>query len=261
MIIKTVATAVIITGMLAPAAFKGHFHHGSPIKLMESKLKLTTAQKNAIHQIFEQHRPALTAKTGALVQARNAALDAGLDPSVSPEAWRPYQEKFAQAAHELGLEIRSAYLEALPILSDSQKTEGRALLKQFHGQVARMHGQHHEMAHHLVKNRLDLSETQDSSIQAIVATHQPALKAKAETLHQLHGSAMEAALNPATPQEVLERNFLAVRDAAFELSSEVRGTYLEAQAQLTPEQREKGKALVQDFRGAVDGIRKLLLGF
>ena len=41
----------------------------------------------------------------------------------------------------------------------------------------------------------------------------------------------------------------------------MRAVYLEILPQLTPEQREAAKGLVVDFRNAVDGVRKLALGF
>ena len=49
--------------------------------------------------------------------------------------------------------------------------------------------------------------------------------------------------------------------AGFALASEVRAVYLEFYPQLSPAQREAARSLVVDFRNAVDGVRKLALGF
>jgi len=263
MILKALIPLALATGLLATGAIQQHFQGSSSsghFSRMEAKLGLSPDQKKAIHQVIEQHRPTLAARMEALVQARNAALDAGMDPAVSPEAWRPYQETFAQGAYDLVKEVRATYLEALPILSDSQRADGKAMLKQLRAHLAGMHGMHGDLAHHLLKSRLDLTEPQEAAIQAIVTAHRPALESKLEALHQLHAGALDAALDPTTSQEVLDQNFLTIRAAGFALSSEVRATYLEAQAQLTPEQRQKTKDLVKDLRTALDGIRKLIAG-
>jgi len=264
MILKVFIPLALATGLVATGTVQQHFQGTSPsghFSRVEAKLKLTPEQKKALHQVIEQHRPTLATRMEALVQARNAALDAGMDPAVSSEAWRPYQETFAQSAHDLAKEVRGTYLEALPILSDSQKADGKAMLQQLRSHLAGMHGMHHDLAQLLLKNRLDLTATQEAAIQAIVATHHPALESKLEALHQLHASALDAALDPATSQDVLDQDFIAMREAGFALSSEVRATYLEAQAQLTSEQRQKAKDLVKDLRTALDGIRKLIAGF
>jgi len=264
MILKVLIPLALATGLLATSAIQQHFQGSGPsehFSQLEAKLKLTPEQKKAIHQVIEQHRPALATRTEALVQARNAALDTGMDPAVSPEAWRSYQETFAQTTYDLAKEVRGTYLAALPILSDSQKADGKAMLKQLRSHLAGIHGMHHDLAHHLLKSRLDLTETQEAALQAIVATHHPALKSKLEALHQLHAATLDAALDPATSQDVLDQNFATIREAGIALSSEVRATYLEAQAQLSPEQRQKAKDLVKDFRTALDGIRKLIAGF
>ena len=92
------------------------------------------------------------------MQARNAALDAGMDPAVPQEAWRVQQEQVADAMYDVAKEVRSAYLEALPILTEPQKAEGKALLKKAHGHMEGMHGRHHGFALGFLKNRLELTD-------------------------------------------------------------------------------------------------------
>jgi hypothetical protein len=85
--------------------------------------------------------------------------------------------------------------------------------------------------------------------------------AKRDTLHQAMTTAMEAALDPATSQAALDQRFSTVKETGFALSAEVRSAYLEIVPQLTQEQREAAVGLMKDFRNAVDGVRKLALGF
>lgn len=124
-----------------------------------------------------------------------------------------------------------------------------------------MHGRHHGSALGFLKDRLELSEAQAAAIQTVVASHGTALAAKRETLHKAMIPALEAALDPATSQATLDERYGAAREAGLALSAEVRTVYLEVLPQLTPEQREAAKGLVVDFRNAVDGVRKLALGF
>lgn len=265
MILKTFLPVVLATGAAA-----GGFLHPfqgqascSPLARFESRLQLSPEQKKALHRVFEQHRPALGARVETLVQARNAALEAGLDPAVSPAAWRPTQDQFAQAARGLAQEIRAAYLDALPVLDEAQKAEGRILFQAIHGKPHRFHGYEriHDLARGFVKHRLNLTDEQDRAIQAIVERHQPALKARAEALHEAHARALQTALDPAASQALLDQSFAAVQEAALALSHEVRATYLEAQVQLSPEQRGRFRNLVRDAGSALDAVRKLALGF
>jgi len=266
MIFKAFLPIALATGVATTGAFQHPFQGSGPcshVAQLESKLKLSPDQKKAIHSTFEQHRPALSARMETLVQARNAALETGLDPSLSPEAWRPAQEQFAQATRGLAQEVRATYLEALPILNEGQKADALALLKEHKAKPHRFHGHDriHGMVERFVAHRLDLTPQQQRAIQATVERHHPALKAKAEALHQTHATALQAALDPACSQALLDQHFAAVQEAAFALSQEVRATYLEAQVQLSPEQRGKFKTLVQDASQALDAVRKLVLGF
>ncbi len=261
MLAQWLIPATLAAGLCAPAAFKTGSHGFMPCAVLESRLKLSTDQKTAIRDAFKRHKPALAARVETLMQARNAVLDAGMESSITPEAWRAQQDQLANAIYEVAKEVRGTYLEALPILTDSQKVKGKALLKKAHAHMEGMHGRHHEMALHFVKNRLELTDAQMIAIQTIMDTHKAALRARQETLHKAMVPAMEAAMDPATPQADLDQRFEAVKEAGFALSNEVRAVYLEILPQLTPEQREDAKGLVKDFRNAVDGVRKLALGF
>lgn len=266
MFIKLMIPVALVAGLATPAVVKGGFPgHGwssvSPAAFLEAKLKLSTDQKSALHEVFKRHRPALAEKVQTVVQARNAALDAGMDPSVTQEAWRVQQEQMADAVYGLAKEIRSAYLEALPVLTDAQKTAGKALLKKAHSHMEGMHGRHHAFALGFVKHRLELTDAQSAAIQTILENHKTALEAKAEGLHKATSAAQEVGLDPAATQVALDQQFAAVREAGMALSSEVRSAYLEMVPQLTPDQREAAKGLMKDFREAVDGVRKLALGF
>jgi Spy/CpxP family protein refolding chaperone len=264
MLVKLLIPATLAAGLCTPFALKGGFHGGAgqmPGAFLESKLKLTADQKTAVHEVFKRHKPILAANVEALIQARNAALDSGMDPTITQEAWRAQQERMADAVYDVAKEVRRAYLEALPILTDAQKAEGKALLKKAHGHMEGMHGRHHEFALHFLTNRLDLTKAQVTAIQTVLDNHKTALKAKQEALHKEAVPAMEAAMDPATPQSTMDQRFGTVKEAGFALSAEVRATYLEIVPHLTPEQREAAKGLMQDFRNAVDGVRKLALGF
>lgn len=231
-----------------------------PCAVLESRLKLSTDQKTAIRDAFKRHKPALAARVETLMQARNAVLDAGMDPAVTPEAWRAQQGQLADAMYDVAKEIRGAYLEALPTLTDSQKAKAKALLKKTHAHMEGLHGRHHEFALRFVQHRLELTDAQMTAIQTVMDNHKTALTAKKETLHKAMATAMEAAMDPATPQGVLDQRFGTVKEAGFALSTEVRAAYLEVVPQLTPDQREAAKGLMRDFRNAVDGVRKLALG-
>ena len=264
MIMKLLIPATLAAGVCVPVAFKGGFHEGAGqmrCALLESKLKLSAEQKTALHEVFKRHKPGFTTRMEALVQARNAALDAGMDPVVTPEAWRTQQEQVANAIYEMAKEARSAYLEALPVLTETQKAEGKAFLKKAHAHMEGMHGRHHEMALRFLKHRLDLTDAQVTAIQTVLENHKTALTAKKETLHQAMTAAMEAGMDPATSQGVLDQRYGSVKEAGFAMSTEVRAAYLEILPQLTPEQREAAKGLMVDFRNAADGVRKLALGF
>lgn len=261
MLFKLLIPAALAAGVCAPAAFKACHGGGSPCAMVEAKLKLTAEQKTAIHAAFKRHKPALTARMETLVQARNTALDAGMDPAITQEAWRAQQEQMANAIYDLAKEVRGAYLEALPILTESQKAEGKELLKKAHGQMEGMHGRHHEVALGFVKNRLELTDAQATAIQTVLDNHKGALTANKETLHRAMARALEAAMDPATTQGVLDQRFGTVKEAGLALSTEVRAAYLDIVPQLTPDQREAAEGLVKDFRNAVDGVRKLALGF
>ena len=113
MIMKLLIPATLAAGLCVPVAFKGGFHGGAgqmPSAFLESKLKLSTDQKSAIHEVFKRHKPAFATRMETLVQARNAALDAGLDPTVTPEAWRTQQEQMANAIYEMAKEIGRAHV-------------------------------------------------------------------------------------------------------------------------------------------------------
>jgi hypothetical protein len=260
MFIKLLIPATLAAGLCVTVAFTGGCHGQLPGALLESKLNLSAAQTTAIHGVFKRHQPTLATKVEALVQARNAALDAGMDPSVSQEAWHVQQERMAEAIQVVAMEVRGAYLEALPLLTDAQEAEGQALLKKAHGHMEGMHGRHHDLALNFLKRRLDLTEAQVAAIQAVLANHKGALTAKKDALHRAMTAAVGAAMDPATPQGTLDQHFGTVKAAGFALSAEVRGAYLEIVPQLTLEQREAAKGLVKDFRTAVDGVRKLTLG-
>lgn len=263
MLFKLLIPATLAAGFCVPAAVHGcQGEHGAgPAAVLQAKLKLTADQKTALQGVIKRHRPALATEVESLVQARNAALDAGMDPAVTPEAWRVQQDQVADAAYRVVKEVRSAYLEALPILTEAQKTEGKALLRKVRSHMEGMHGRHHAFALRFVKNRLELTETQGKAIQTVLDNHKTALAARRETLHRAMAAALDAALDPATTQEALDQHFGTVKEAGFALSAEVRTAYLEILPQLTPEQRESAKALVKDFRNAVDAVRKLALGF
>lgn len=264
MLSKLLIPATLAAGLFAPVALNGGFHGGGgqmPGAILEAKLKLSAEQKTAIHEVLKRHKPILATKVEALVQARDVVLDAGMDPAVTLETWRGQQELMADAIYDVAKEVRSAYLEALPTLTDSQKAEGKALLKKAHSHMEGMHGRHHEFALRFVANRLDLTATQVTAIQTVLDNHKNALTAKKETLHKAMAAAMEAAVDPTTSQASLDQRYGTVKEAGFALSAEVRAAYLEIVPQLTPEQREAAKGLMKDFRNAVDGVRKLALGF
>ncbi len=261
MLAQWLMPATLAAGLCAPAALEAGAHGFMPCAVLESRLKLSTDQETAIQGAFKRHKPALAARVETLMQARNAVLDAGMDLVITPEAWRAQQDQLAEAMYDVAKEIRAVYLEALPTLTDSQKAKAKALLKKAHGHMEGLHGRHHEMALHFVKNRLELTEAQMTTLQTIVDSHKIALKAKQKTLHQAMAAAMEMGMDPATPQGVLDQRFGTVKEAGCALSKEVRTAYLEILPQLTPEQREAAKDLIRDFRNAVDGVRKLALGF
>ncbi len=263
MFTKFIVPAAVAAGLaLSVGCGRDQASHGfMPSDLLASRLKLSAEQKQAIQGAFKRHRPTLAARMEALVQARNTAMDAALDPAVSQEAWRIQQEQVAIAVKAMAMEVRSTYQEALPILTESQKAEGKALLKKIHAHMEGMHGRHHDLAFAFVKNRLELTDAQAATIQTLVSHRKPTLEAKRDALHKAMAAALEAGLDPAVSQAVLDQRFAAAQEAGLALSSEVRAAYLEVVPQLTPDQREAAKVLVKDFRNAVDGIRKLALGF
>lgn len=261
MFLKLLIPATVAAGLCAPMAFPGGFHGAAPGALLEAKLKLSAEQKAAIHGVFKQHKPALAKKVETLVQARNAALDAGMDPTVPQGAWQIQQEQVADAMYDVAKEVRSAYLAALPILTAGQKAEGESLLKKAHGHMEGMHGRHHGFALGFLKNRLELTDAQGTAIQTILDSHRTALAAKRDTLHKAMTAALETGLDPAASQAVLDQRYGAAKEAGLALSTEVRSVYLEIVPRLTPEQREAATGLMVDFRTAADGVRKLALGF
>lgn len=262
MSLKLILPAAAAAGLvLSVGCGRDHASLGSlPGDMLASRLKLDAEQKTALRATFKRHKPALAARMEAVVQARNAMLDAALDPRITPEAWRPHQEGAAAAMQDLAREVRATYLEALPLLTESQKREARALLKRFHGHMEGSHGRHHDFLLRFVKNRLELSDVQMTTLEAVHERHKPALEAKRKALHAAMVPAMEAALDPATAQAALDQRFAAVKDAGMTLGAEVRAVYLEAHPTLTPEQQAAAKELVVDTRNAVDSLRKLLLG-
>ena len=135
------------------------------------------------------------------------------------------------------------------------------MLKKFHAHLEGMHGRHHAFALRFLKNRLDLTEAQAAAIQTTLDNHKTALGAKGDALHKAMAAAVEQAADPAASQAVLDQRFTAVKEAGMAMSTEVRAIYLEVDPQLTPDQREGAKELAKDFRNAVDGVRKLALGF
>lgn len=260
---KLLLPVVAAAGLaLSVGCDRDHASTGSlPGDVLASRLKLSTEQRTALRAAFKRHKPALSGRMEALVQARNAMLDAGLDPAVTPEAWRPYQERTAAAMQDLAQEVRATYLEALPLLTDAQKREGKALMAKFHGRMEGMHGRHHAILLTFVKNRLELSDAQAATVQAVHQRHQPALETKRKVLHQAMVPALEAALDPNASQTALDQRFADVKEAGIALGAEARATYLEAAPTLSPEQQASARELVVDARNAVDSLRKLLLGF
>jgi hypothetical protein len=263
MFIKFIVPAAVAAGMaLSVGCGRDQASHGfMPSDLLASRLKLSTEQKQVIHGTFKRHQASLALRMEALAQTRNAAMDAGMDPAISQEVWRAQQEQVAIAAQAMAMEVRSTYLEARPALTEAQKAEGKTLLKKVHTHMEGMHGRHHDLVFNFVKNRLDLTDAQATKIRTILDRRKPALEAKRDTLHKAMTATLEAGLDPATPQAVLDQRLAAAKEAALALSSEVRAAYLEVVPQLTPDQREAAKTLVRDFRNAVDGVRKLALGF
>lgn len=240
---------------------RDHASIGSPPgDMLASRLKLSNEQRTALRAAFKRHKPALSARIEAVVQARNAMLDAALDPALTQEAWRPYQERTAAAMQDLAREVRATYLEALPLLTEAQKREGTTLLTKFQGRMEGMHGRHHTFLLHFVKNRLELSGAQVTTLQAVHERHQSALEVKRKALHQAMVPALETALDPNATQAALDQRFAAVKEAGIALGAEVRAVYLEAVPTLAPEQQASAKELVVDARNAADSLRKLLLG-
>jgi len=261
MFVKWLIPTTLAAGVCAPMAFQGGFHGAAPGALVGAKLKLSADQKTAIHDVFKRHKPALAAQVERLMQARNAALDQGMDPAVPQAAWRSQQEQVADALYEVAKEVRSAYLEALPLLTPSQRAEGASLLKKAHRHMEGMHGRHHGNALGFLKGRLELTDAQTVAIQAILDSHKATLVTRRDALHAAMTKATEAALDPATSQAALDQHYGAAKESGLALGAEVRAVYLEVVPQLTPGQREAARGLMVDFRTAVDGVRKLALGF
>lgn len=259
---KLILPAVAAAGLtLSVGCGRDHASIGFlPGDLLASRLMLSNEQRTALRAAFKRHKPALSARMEALVQTRNAMLDAALDPALTPEAWRPYQERTAAAMQDLAREVRATYLEALPLLTETQKREGKALMAKFHGRMEGMHGRHHTFLLRFVKDRLELSDAQVTTLQAVHERHQPALEAKRKGLHQAMVPALETALDPNATQATMDQRFAAVKEAGIALGAEIRAAYLEAAPTLTPEQHASAKELVVDTRNALDSLRKLLLG-
>ncbi|MBL0311534.1 MAG: hypothetical protein IPP78_02235 [Holophagaceae bacterium] len=108
---------------------QGH-RHGMMMHLMGARLDLSDAQKQAVESIHVAHKPAIEAKKEAFHGLIMTAVDAGLDPNTTEDALRQNQQKVAEAAFALATEVRGAYLESLPVLSEAQRVKGREFLSQ-----------------------------------------------------------------------------------------------------------------------------------
>lgn len=106
-------------------------HHEMMMHLVGERLELTDAQKQALERIHEARKPVIQAKKEALHGVILKAVQAGLDPNTSEDVLKQNQEKVAEAVFAMGVEIRGAYLESLPVLTEAQRIKVRELITQF----------------------------------------------------------------------------------------------------------------------------------
>lgn len=108
---------------------------GLPGDLLARKLDLDTAQKAAVRQVLQAHRPALRAKADGFRAARRALVDAGLDPKVDEAAFLALHARSAAAGGELALEARRVVRDLDPILTPDQRARARTLLAEARGHL------------------------------------------------------------------------------------------------------------------------------
>jgi Spy/CpxP family protein refolding chaperone len=95
--------------------------------------------------------------------------------------------------------------------------------------------------------RLQLTDAQKTSLKAIQARHQDALKAKRKAAMEARRAFSEALRKPETPPDTLKALNRTLADARFDARQERRAMRQEMHAVLTPEQREK-VARMEGFR-------------
>lgn len=88
---------------------------------MDAALGLTDAQKTAMHQIREKHRPALEAKRKAAMASRHAFLEALRNVDAKVEDLKSLHQAQADADLDLLLENRTQSAEMRALLTPDQR--------------------------------------------------------------------------------------------------------------------------------------------
>jgi Spy/CpxP family protein refolding chaperone len=105
-------------------------HHAMMARFLSHRLELSEAQQQRLQAIHEAHQPTLQARFQALHAVMKPALEAALDPQTSEAALRAQHQQVMSAVFAVGTEIRSTYLEALPVLTEAQRGQLKNLVTQ-----------------------------------------------------------------------------------------------------------------------------------
>lgn len=115
-------------------------HGPAPFLMPLRALDLTEAQRSAIHQRLEAHKPALQAKSAAARDARRALMDATTMSGTTDAQLQVLHEAASAAQFEVLKEGRALFLEVDPLLTPEQRTKAQALKQKLRGRMDHVRG-------------------------------------------------------------------------------------------------------------------------
>lgn len=111
-----------------------------------------------------------------------------------------------------------------------------------------------------VLRQLEFTDAQRAAFLGIFAEHKDALSAKSAAFRDARRAEVDAALDPATPEDSLRLLHTQSADASFQLLLETRAMAMDARSILTAQQQAQFKKLLVDARVRMDGLRTFVFG-
>jgi Spy/CpxP family protein refolding chaperone len=244
-----VSAAIIGTGAAAPAAEPARM----VIQLLD-RLDLSSDQISSLRAVASRHRPAISSLVEREIETRAALREAIRRTPVDEAAIANAADAVAAVDQEFANARASFFVEAAPILTDTQRAELEAFISEVQPLVvARLHAASEPT---LLLRRLNLSEQSEKAAAAVLASHRDAIASRGASVLEAHAdlgrSIRQAAVDKAAVQRASEHLAACQKELALE-----RGrTYAAMASALTEDERIKlDAALLRLDRAVTSRVR------